>query len=31
LVATPDSVVGDQILPDGHGIAISTQTQLNDL
>ena len=30
LVATPESVVGDQILPDCHGIAISTQTQLDD-
>ncbi len=30
LVATLESVVGDQILPDGHGIAISTQTQLDD-
>ena len=30
LIATLESVVGDQILPDGHGIAISTQTQLDD-
>ena len=26
LVATPESVVGNQILPDGPGIAIPTQT-----
>src|SRR5260370_1350927 len=30
LVAPLESVVGDQILPDCHGIAISTQTQLDD-
>jgi hypothetical protein len=30
LIATLESVVGDQILPDCHGIAISTQTQLDD-
>src|SRR5215471_15956494 len=30
LIAALESVVGDQILPDGHGIAISTQTQLDD-
>src|SRR5437016_8313051 len=30
LIATLESVVGDQILPDRHGIAISTQTQLDD-
>src|SRR2546423_5994393 len=30
LIATLESVVGDQILPDCYGIAISTQTQLDD-
>src|SRR5947208_16902835 len=30
LIATLESVVGDQILPNCHGIAISTQTQLDD-
>jgi hypothetical protein len=30
LVATAESIVGDQILSNGHGIAISTQTQLDD-
>lgn len=30
LVATPESVVGDQTLPECHGIAISAQAQLDD-
>jgi hypothetical protein len=30
LIASLESVLGDQILPDGHGIVISTQTQLDD-
>src|SRR6266576_4068011 len=30
LIATLESVVGDQVLPDGPGIAIPTQTQLDD-
>ncbi len=30
LIATLESVVGDQILPDCHGIAIPTQPQLDD-
>src|ERR1017187_8841019 len=30
LVAPLESVVGDQILPDGHGIAISTESQRDD-
>ena len=30
LVATLESAVGDQILPDCHGIAISTQPQFDD-
>jgi hypothetical protein len=30
LIAALESVVGNQILPDGHGIAIPTQAQLDD-
>src|SRR5438128_7999030 len=30
LIATLESVVGNQILPDCHGVAISTQTQFDD-
>jgi len=30
LIATLESVAGNQILPDGHGIAIPTQTQPDD-